>query len=143
MLGKLAKWLRILGYDTLYDSQASDGELIELATREDRILLTSDRELLRCRKARKFFISSARWQAQIKEVTAEFGFNRDALFTRCVECNSRLDPINKEQAKGKVPTYVYDTQVDFVRCPICRRIYWAGTHWQGATAELKRLLKKG
>jgi len=141
MLGKLARWLRILGYDTLYDRKASDGELIDLATREDRILLTSDRELLRHRKAQKFFVSSARWQDQLREVTAEFGFNRDALFTRCVECNSRLEFIDKEQVKGKVPAYVYETQAEFVGCRICQRIYWAGTHLRGATAELQRLLK--
>ncbi len=141
MLGKLAKWLRILGYDTLYDRQASDRELIELAAREDRILLTSDRELLRHRKAQKFFISSAGWQDQLKEVTAEFGFNRDSLFTRCVECNSRLECINKEQAKGKVPAYVYEAQAEFVGCPICQKIYWEGTHWRGAITELQQLAK--
>lgn len=142
MLGKLAKWLRILGYDTLYDKEANDRELIELATREKRILLTSDRELLRNRKAKKFFVSSERWQDQLREVMAKFGFKRDALFTRCVGCNSLLEFISKERAKGRVPAYIYETQAEFVWCPICRKIYWAGTHWQGATAELQRLLKQ-
>lgn len=141
MLGKLAKWLRILGYDTLYDKEASDRELIELATREKRILLTSDRELMRYTRAEKFFIISMRWQDQLREVTAKFGWDRDAIFTRCVECNSQLEFISKEQAKGKVPAYVYEAQAEFVSCPICRKIYWAGTHWQGAKAELQRLLK--
>ena len=141
MLGKLARWLRILGYDTLYDRQASDRQLMELAAREDRILLTSDRELLRRSKAQKFFILADRWQDQLKEVTAKFGFQQDSLFTRCVECNSRLECMNKEQVKNKVPAYVYKTQTEFVRCPLCQKIYWAGSHWRGAMAELQRLLK--
>lgn len=139
MLGKLTKWLRILGYDTLYDKEASDRKLIELAAREKRILLTSDRELMRYRGAEKFFIISMRWQDQLKEVTTKFSFNQDALFTRCVECNSRLEAISKAKVKGKLPAYVYETQAEFVQCPICQKIYWSGTHFRGAKAELQRL----
>jgi hypothetical protein len=143
MLGKLAKWLRILGYDTLYYRETLDRELIEIAEREGRILLTSDRELLKCSHVEKFYISSDQWRQQLREVVVRFGISEDGVFTRCVECNSLLKKVAKEEVLGKVPPYIYKTHKEFGRCPKCNRIYWKGTHFEGAKEEVEKIMRGG
>lgn len=144
MLGKLAKWLRILGYDTLYKRDWEDDELIELARAEGRILLTADRELWRRRQVnRKIFISSDRWQEQLRELARVLPLDIGGLFTRCIECNLPLEQVSREEVRGLVPPYVHATQEDFGRCPNCGRIYWRGSHFAHALAEVRSLIGVG
>ncbi len=144
MLGKLAKWLRILGYDTLYKRDWEDDELIELARAEGRILLTADRELWRRRQgSHKIFISSDKWQEQLRELARVLPLDTEHLFTRCIECNLPLEQVSREEARGLVPPYVYATQEGFGRCPECGRIYWRGSHFAHALAEVRRLIGVG
>jgi len=128
MLGRLAKWLRLLGYDTHYDNSAKDVTLLRIAQAEDRVLLTRDRALSRQRGVRSIWIESQDLAAQIGQVRRSIGPPPDGHFTRCAVCNARLESIDKADVKTRVPPYVYQTQEEFRRCPECGRIYWAATH---------------
>jgi len=141
MLGKLAKWLRILGYDTLYWRELDDHQLIELAAREGRVLLTADRQLMKYRRAQKFFISKSHWREQLREVMTSFNMNAQEAFTRCVACNSKLEAINKEGVRDKVPLYIYKNHQEFGKCPSCSKVYWKGTHFRSAKREVEKIIK--
>ncbi|HKZ82692.1 MAG TPA: Mut7-C RNAse domain-containing protein [Anaerolineae bacterium] len=128
MLGRLAKWLRLMGYDTRYDNAAEDVTLLRIAQQEDRILLTRDRGLSRQRGVRAIWIESQELAAQIRQVQAAVGPPADGALTRCAVCNTRLEPIAKADVEDRVPPYVLQTQDEFCHCPQCGRIYWAATH---------------
>jgi uncharacterized protein with PIN domain len=128
MLGRLAKWLRLLGYDTRYDNSADDATLLRIAQAEDRWLLTRDGPLSRKRGVRTIWIESQDLAAQIRQVQGVIGPPADGKLTRCAVCNARLVPIDKPDVELQVPPYVFQTQDEFRRCPQCRRIYWAATH---------------
>ncbi len=128
MLGRLAKWLRLLGYDTLYDSSAGDLALLRIAQAEDRVLLTRDRALSRQRGVRSIWIASQELPAQITQVQSEIGPPPEGRFTRCAVCNGRLEVVDKPDVEARVPPYVFQTQNEFRRCPQCDRVYWAATH---------------
>lgn len=141
MLGKLAKWLRLLGYDTLYQRDAEDRELVRIALQEDRVLLTRDNELAgrRMVRDRTLFIDSQSTWSQLRQVIRHFGLeSENSLFTRCLVCNAVLEDIPKSSVEGLVPPYVYQTQDRFQRCPSCSRIYWRGTHVEHVMDVLAR-----
>ncbi len=132
MLGKLAKWLRMLGYDTDYIFDADDDELVRMAVRDDRILLTRDRLLCDRRMVRRrcLFVDWGTTSEQIRQVIRELDLHvdTDKLFTRCAVCNGEITPMAKSAVEGRVPPYVYATQSEFGYCVCCDRIYWRGTH---------------
>ncbi|MFQ5793748.1 MAG: Mut7-C RNAse domain-containing protein [Candidatus Bipolaricaulia bacterium] len=141
MLGKLAKWLRILGYDTLYFHDIDDHRLIEIASREGRILLTGDRELMCYRwEGERLFVSSDLWQEQLYQAYHAFDLGTEGIFTRCIDCNQPLEQVAKQEVQGEVPTYVYHNQRAFGRCPRCRKIYWQGTHFEKSTRRVEHIL---
>jgi uncharacterized protein with PIN domain len=129
MLGRLARWLRALGYDTLYEQSLDDTALAELARRENRILLTRDVELTRRRKLRAFLIHDDKVLRQLRQVVSAFDLKNTAAFTRCIECNTELASMERRDAAPLVPPYVFETQLLFRRCPRCGKVYWRGTHW--------------
>ena len=141
MLGTLAKWLRILGYDTQYDSDLDDHQLVRLARAENRILLTRDRELARRRGLSVLLIASERLDEQIAQVLKELGLESRRSFSRCPVCNALLSSLDRETARSRVPPYVAETQTLFKACPKCQRVYWRGTHWQQMDDQLARILK--
>ena len=128
MLGRLAKWLRLLGYDTRYDNSAADTALLRIAQAEERVLLTRDRSLARQRGVRAIWIESQELQAQIRQVRAAIGPPPNGSLTRCAVCNARLEAIDTVDVEARVPPYVFQTQEEFYHCPHCERIYWAATH---------------
>lgn len=130
MLGRLAKWLRILGYDTLYFRDAQDGRLVTLARRDGRILLTRDtRLLLRRRLCPMLFVHDDRVWDQLRQVAGELGLSvGPRLGSRCLRCNRSLAPLAKDRAAGRVPDYVFRHQDTFFQCEECGRIFWGGTH---------------
>lgn len=128
MLGRLAKWLRLLGYDTRYDNSADDAALLRIAQAEERVLLTRDRSLARQRGVRAIWIESQDLLAQVRQVQAAIGPPPDSSLTRCAVCNARLEAIARADVETRVPPYVFQTQDEFCRCPQCERIYWAATH---------------
>jgi uncharacterized protein with PIN domain len=130
MLGTLAKWLRILGYDTLFDPALDDYQLMRLARAEDRVLLTRDHELAGRRGLRALLITGEHLKDQIRQVLADLDLEPDRSFSRCPACNELLQDLDWEAARARVPAYVARTHEAFKICPACRRVYWRGTHWQ-------------
>lgn len=139
MLGKLAKWLRIMGCDVEYFSNISDRELVDRAYKSGRIILTRDTFLIRRKKARgnNFFIKSNDYMEQVREVVKRFSIDPFAEFlTRCLLCNEPLRGIEKEAVKTKVPAYVHETETSFKICMSCGRIYWQATHKDNMVRQL-------
>jgi uncharacterized protein with PIN domain len=132
MVGKLARWLRILGVDVIYDVSLDDHELLALARMEKRVLLTRDNPLAAgAGEPRRLLIESDDFRRQLIQVVTTFQLDfRRALFTRCVDCNTPLESVPRGEARGKVPPYVFSTQEQFKRCPQCDKILWGGTHRQ-------------
>lgn len=130
MLGKLAKWLRILGYDTVYKTGMNDNELLQQAIMENRIILTRDTLLIKRRLAKRhLLIKDDFLPQQLKQVINEFKLDTKSYFlTRCLVCNQSLVLVDKKEAQKQVPPYVYTTQDSFSKCPSCKRIYWRATH---------------
>ncbi|MBC7260935.1 MAG: Mut7-C RNAse domain-containing protein [Chloroflexi bacterium] len=141
MLGTLAKWLRILGYDTLYFPDLTDLEAVRLARSEGRVLLTRDTGLLRRKGFRALFVRSEVLEEQLAQVLREFGLHSDHPFSRCPVCNTELEDVPKYEAWGQVPPFVFQTQESFRLCPECNRFYWRGTHWQKMRAQLEKLAR--
>lgn len=142
MLGRLARWLRAMGYDTLYPGQADDRHLLQLAWAEERVLVTRDRMLARLAEPRACLIRSERVDAQVLEAVKQLALRIDdrEWFSRCLECNERLEPTPREALQGLVPPHVFEAHTAFTRCPGCARIYWAGSHVDRMQERLARLL---
>jgi uncharacterized protein with PIN domain len=132
MLGKLARWLRAVGYDTVYYTGEGDSALVQQALQEDRIILTRDSHLVERKLARKsLLIRDDEPREQFRQVVNELELDLDlksGLFSRCLICNRELFSVKKEDIRGRVPSYTYSTQSKFYECPDCGRIYWPGTH---------------
>jgi len=140
MLGSLARWLRILGYDAAYVREREPRELIERALEEGRVLLTRDRRLAARRKiGPHMLIASDDLGEQVRQVLQGTGAapRRGRLFRRCVECNRELVALDYARAAALVPAYVASTQERFHRCPGCGRIYWRATHPERAIRRLR------
>ena len=138
MLGRLAKWLRILGQDVIYGEHLCGYGLIHAARAEGRLILTRDRKLKHKQPPAFLFIESDHYREQLEQVVRECALQlAGKLFTRCLECNAQLMPAIKEKVEKIVPPYVFATQGDFFSCPNCRRIYWPATHHQKMVEELQ------
>ncbi|MEW5807318.1 MAG: Mut7-C RNAse domain-containing protein [Acidobacteriota bacterium] len=143
MLGKLSKWMKILGFDTEYHRVISDDELLEKAIREKRILLTRDRNLVKRKKLKEYILIESEVPIeQVKQILKDRRLKLDEsnLLSRCLICNVRIKPIRREEVRDLVPPYVYRTQKDFSRCPECERIYWGATHRDNILLKLKEKL---
>ncbi len=138
MLGRLAKWLRLLGYDTLY-WRGDDAGLVRLAMVEDRLLLTRDTRLPpRLPPGRSLFIESDHYDEQLGQVVGRLGLP-PWIGHRCLRCNLRLEPAVKAEVRGQVPEFVWHRHDRFARCPGCLRIYWEGTHYARMMETLERV----
>jgi uncharacterized protein with PIN domain len=147
MLGRLARWLRLLGYDTLYFTDIEDSLLLRIARDEHRVLLTRDRGIVKVRGlGPHLLLSENNSFAQLEKVIHFFDLMRTGelppLHSRCTVCNGVLADITKEQARGHVPEYVFETTSSFRRCTECNRIYWKGTHTDRIDKKLSELLKE-
>ncbi len=143
MLGRLARWLRLLGWDVLYDPHRDDRELARIAAREDRVLLTRDRGLLARRIVRRgLLVRHDDVGAQLAQVLAELGLRPDPAraWTRCSVCNTPTEDVPKESVRDRVPAYTFATHERFRLCPGCGRVYWPGSHRELACADLDRWL---
>ncbi|RJQ54773.1 MAG: hypothetical protein C4526_04880 [Nitrospiraceae bacterium] len=146
MLGRLARWLRLLGYDTLYYPAIEDRILLHIAEKEDRVLLTRDTRLVKVRGITEFLLLEENDTfEQLKKVIKAFNLlgthpifsdtenmgcvpRLSRLYSRCSLCNTLLEDVPKEQAREHVPEYVYQTSGSFKKCPHCNKFYWKGTH---------------
>ena len=140
-VGKLARWLRIMGYDTLFINNIDDERLIDIGLREKRVVLTKDTQVMRRRvvvsgRLEAILIKDDDAKTQLRQVVDTLKLNRRRKFSRCLECNEPLITRTREEVRQLVPPYVFKTQSQYVQCPACRRIYWRGTHWQRMNHEL-------
>lgn len=138
MLGRLARWLRTLGYDTAYDDAIPDSDLVRRSLLEERILLTRDRRIPEEWRIDNCLVLDAEGSLeQLAEIVSALGLRRpDRLFTRCRHCNVQVTPVSPQEVTGRVPPRVLERHDEFSRCPECRRIYWAGGH----TERMRRLV---
>jgi len=144
MLGKLARWLRLMGFDTLYFPSISDLELVRMARKEKRIILTMDACLaLTLEKDKYIFLTYSNPYQQLKYLVKELGLDPwDGLFSRCVYCNKLVEKIkDKSEIKNKVPLHLFNSNSSFYRCPVCGRIYWEGSHHQKIRTIIKNLIR--
>jgi uncharacterized protein with PIN domain len=131
MLGRLARWLRILGFDTWYFRKIDDRELVKIHDETGRVLLTRDTRLVRCRGiGRHVLVQSDRWEDQLREVVQALSLDvrRERMLTRCLLCNRPLERVRPEEAYHRVPDYVAGSTSAFSACKSCGKVYWAGTH---------------
>jgi len=139
MLGKLAKRLRMLGHDTYFDTALDDRELLKISKSEDRVIVTRDRGLAKIKGAKVILLSSTEIHEQLVEFSrlTKVHFNESSSFTRCPECNTNIESVDKEKVKKLIPKMVYDTMDKFSYCPACKKAYWQGTHYGKLLRELK------
>ncbi|MDX1671032.1 MAG: Mut7-C RNAse domain-containing protein [Balneolaceae bacterium] len=140
-LGKLARWLRLLGIDTRYSNSYSESELIELAT-GGRLLLTRDIELLK-HGALKFgyWIRDRNPEQQVSEVLQRIGPDVPIRpFSRCLECNGRLEPVSLEVIREQVPPGVQEWCESYYQCDSCDKVYWPGTHYDDLVQKVKAIM---
>lgn len=131
-LGRLARLLRMFGFDSLYRNSLQDQELVRLARQEKRIVLTRDRGLLKRRSVTHgYLVRSLVPHDQLGEVVRRFDLHAQAhLGSRCVECNVSLQRAPREQVLSRVPPAVGRDYAEFSTCPVCGRVFWRGSHWQ-------------
>jgi hypothetical protein len=129
-LGKLAAYLRMLGFDTLYRSCFSDPELVRVSSQEKRILLTRDRGLLKhASVSHGYWVRSTDSRKQAAEIVQRFDLSRCIQpFTRCMACNGLLQPVAKKEIAAMVPKRIIDLHEEFRQCQACGRVYWEGSH---------------
>jgi len=145
MLGRLAKWLKILGFDVLFFSKAEDKDLVELSRREGRILLTRDSGLIEKSKKRqnRLFVASDDWQDQVVQVLDEYGlWDEVRPNSRCIECNRAVKPLAKARARNLVTPYVLERAESFALCPACGRVFWQGSHFGDMERKIEAILKR-
>ena len=143
-VGRSATWLRVMGYDTLFPLGAEDNELVRIALRDGRIIVTKDtgltkRHVVTTGRLKVELVKPDDLESQLRQVFRSLDLDSQRKFSRCVRCNELLVELSREKAKGRVPPYVYETQKEFRECTLCRRIYWRGTHWANMRRELERI----
>ncbi len=140
-LGRLSRYLRMLGFDTVFDMNLHDPDIILIAGKEKRIILTRDLGILKnSRVVRGYFIRSQEPDQQLREVVNKFHLKGQFRpFTRCIACNGEIKPISKEEILGRVPEQVHNDFEQFYACTHCSRVYWEGSHHQRMLAKIQRL----
>jgi len=142
-VGRLARWLRMMGYDALLFHELDDGLMVKLALAQGRTIVTKDTEFMKRRsitshKVRAVLVSGDDPELQMLKVIAELQLDtRFNPFTRCLECNAPLQARDRDGIKEEVPPRVYEKQYQYMECPVCRRLYWQGTHWENMCRKLQ------
>jgi len=143
-VGRLAKWLRIMGYDALLFTEEDDGKMVKVALAQNRVILTKDTQIMRRRlvtsgRLKAILIEDDNPKAQLQQVVEDLDLDYQFRpFSICLECNQNLVERDKEEVRDLVPPYVFETQNLYMECPSCRRIYWRGTHWQAMSEDLEQ-----
>jgi uncharacterized protein len=141
-LGKLAKYLRLIGFDTYYRREFNKKEIINLAKSENRIILTRDKELLKNKKVtRGYWIRSIYPHEQLKDIIIRFDLRKSiALFSRCMECNGLLNDVAKKDILNRLLPGTRQYYRKFKKCNNCGRIYWNGSHYLSMKRDIKVLI---
>ena len=141
-VGKLAKWLRMMGFDTLFFDEPDDGMMVKMAMGQDRTIITRDTEFMKRRaitigRVQAILLSGDDPELQMQTLLTRLELSDKARpFTRCLECNTVLKELDRSEAADLVPARVYELQSQYMACPSCRRIYWRGTHWKAMNNKL-------
>lgn len=144
-VGKLARWLRLMGYDTLLLKEKDDKKLISTALSEGRIILTKDTQFVRRRvvtsgKVKAMLVTHDDPNLQARELAKTLNLDYHFRpFSICLECNQPLVARRKEEIQEVVPPHVLKTKSEYTQCPTCHRVYWQGTHWQAMIKKLQYL----
>jgi uncharacterized protein with PIN domain len=146
MLGKLTRWLRMLGQDVKYSNKSEDAELIAMAEKEHRVLLTRDLELYKRASAKgvhAFYVEGKREAEKLAGLSVRFGFSLtiDMDRSRCPKCNTQIQMTPKEKLAGKVEENTFTYYKEFWTCPKCGSVYWQGAHWRGIRETLEEAKK--
>jgi uncharacterized protein with PIN domain len=145
MLGTLAKWLRILGFDSLYFRTIDDNELIKISKQQGRILLTKDNRLVKSKKIDRYIlVCSDKLFDQLKEVLSflsKYGYFSFNPYSRCIRCNGKLIEVDKKMVFNEIPEYIYRKYESFFKCSNCGNVYWEGTHKDMIDRMIKEILK--
>jgi len=142
-VGKLARWLRIMGYDTRFFDGGDDSAMVATALAEGRVILTRDTQIVKRRvvttgKLKVVLLQSDEPEQQMRQVIGALELDSQFQpFTLCLECNQPLLARSKSEVEDRVPPYVFRTQSQYMECPACHRIYWRGTHWQAMARNLE------
>lgn len=145
--GKLAKWLRIMGYDAALFDDGDDSLMIATALDEDRIIVTRDTQIMKRRiitsgQLKAILLRSDKPEPQLHQVMDILNIGSCIKpFSICLECNQLLVERSKQEVKDLVPPYVFKTQSQYMECPNCHRIYWRGTHWQAMNKRLDSFIR--
>jgi len=148
-VSKLARWLRLIGYDTLLFKEKDDSHMIKIALNENRVILTKDTQFMKRRLVtngtlKTINIKQDDPKLQVYEVVKTLNLNYYFKpFSLCLECNQVLIARGKEDVKNLIPAHVFETQTQYTECPACHRIYWPGTHWQAMVKNLQDLQRMG
>ena len=144
-LGRLARYLRLAGFDTCYSNDCDDARLAEIAETQSRILLTRDRGLLkRARVVHARFIRVDDPHAQLDDIAAHFELGpRMAPFSRCSDCNTPLEAVDKAEIVHRLAPLTRRYYTCFARCPACDKLYWSGSHAREVRGWLERMARVG
>lgn len=140
-LARLAKWMRLLGYDTVVYTKEAGREMLRQADSESRIVLTRRRDMIeRQFSGILFLITDVIVSKQLKAVIEKFSLriDRQKMFWICLECNQRLHPVEKNEVRDLVPPYVFENCEKYNQCPRCGKIYWMGTHSRNALSFMEK-----
>jgi uncharacterized protein with PIN domain len=142
MCGRLAKWLRILGYDAEFIKDTSRHKLIMKSLSEQRIVLTRDTRLSKKKVYKLILIKSDKIREQVRQVIKELNLKlqKEKFFSICSICNKKVELVEKEKVKDLVPLYVYQTINEFYQCPECKHVYWQGSHYNLFLKEVEKLV---
>lgn len=137
MLGSLARWLRIMGYDTIYDKTMDDPAISKMARAENRFVLTRDKEL--AKEPGALLLVDDDLDMQLKVTGEKFGLKFSEALIRCSSCNGELLDLPKDDAKGHIPEGAFANNERFWKCSKCGKIFWKGSHWLGIMERLRKL----
>lgn len=138
MLARVARWLRILGADTIFDQSIDGAAMLKLARTEGRVMLTRDKRLKTAPDV--LFLNSNNFREQMREVLTRYPFDvLDNAFSRCSRCNTPLIEVDREVVRLRVPPFVYASNAKFSECPNCAHIYWGGTHPERIIREVQKI----
>jgi uncharacterized protein with PIN domain len=142
MCGRLARWLRILGYDAEFIEDTSRHKIMMKSLAEQRIVLTRDTRLSKKKVYKLILIKSDKIREQVRQVIKELNLKlkKEKFFSICSLCNKQVLQVEKEKVKGLVPLYVYQTVNEFYQCPECKRVYWQGSHYDLFLKEVEKFL---
>jgi uncharacterized protein with PIN domain len=146
--GKVARWLRMMGYDTLLFTDKDDGKMVKIGVQQNRILVTRDcqvmqRKLVTTGKLKAILVESTDPKLQLKQVVRILNLDyRFQPFSRCIQCNQPLIERTRDEVRNHVPPHVFEIQTQYMECPKCRHLYWQGTHWSAMSKELENFMKE-